>query len=141
MRVTLRKKRPTQIAALPLRVYQSAPQVMLITSRETGGWIIPKGWPHKGLAPRAVAAREAYEEAGVRGKIRKRPFGTYRYEKRLSPEEGMICQVTVFLLEVEQQLDDWPEKRDRERCWLAPAEAAWPKQRASAAAASAGYCD
>jgi len=120
----MKRKSTTQFAALPFRIDDAQPEVMLITSRQTGRWIIPKGWPLKGRAPRAVAAREAYEEAGLRGKIQKHPVGTYRYEKRLSPERAVTCQVSVFLLKVEQQLDDWPEKQDRGRCWLPPDEAA-----------------
>ncbi len=102
----------------------SRPEVMLITSRETRQWIIPKGWPKRGVAPRRVAAREAFEEAGVRGKVAKHPVGTYRYEKRLASALLVPCEVTVFLLHVKRQLDDWPEKNERERCWLSPDEAA-----------------
>ncbi len=113
-----------QFAALPLKIDAGQPEVMLITSRETKQWIIPKGWPQKGLAPRNVAAREAYEEAGLRGKIGKRPIGDYHYEKWLSPAHSVPCQVTVFLLRVDRELDDWPEKAERERVWLPPQEAA-----------------
>ena len=60
------------------------PEVLLLTSRETKRWIIPKGWPIRGLKPREVAARDAYEEAGLRGTISgKHPIGAYHYEKRL----------------------------------------------------------
>lgn len=120
----MKRNRDRQVAALPFRIIGSRPEVMLITSRETGRWIIPKGWPQKGRSPHVVAMREAYEEAGLKGRIRKRPVGTFRYQKRLPGEQGVICRVTVFLLEVKQQLDDWPEKRSRKRCWLAPDEAA-----------------
>ena len=99
-------------------------EVLLIASRETGRWIIPKGWPHKGLSPRAIAVREAYEEAGLRGKIkRRRALGTYRYEKRLSADRAVLCKVKVFALEVERQLDHWPEQTDRTRRWLSLADA------------------
>ena len=60
----------------------------------------------------------------MKGRIRKRPICTFRYEKRLSAGQGVICRVTVFLLEVKQQLEIWPEKQSRQRCWLAPGEAA-----------------
>jgi 8-oxo-dGTP pyrophosphatase MutT (NUDIX family) len=118
------KKPQQQVAALPYRAGATAPQVMLITSRDTGRWIIPKGWPTQRLSRRAVAAREAYEEAGLRGKVGKHPVGTYCYEKRLSAGRSVSCHVTVFLLEVKRQLDDWPEKQDRQRTWLTPEEAA-----------------
>ena len=119
------KSKPwTQFAALPFRMRDGQPEVLLITSRETGRWIIPKGWPAKNLAPPAVAAREAYEEAGLVGKVGKRSVGTFRYEKRLPSESVVACKVRVFLLEVREELDQWPEQDHRERCWLSPADAA-----------------
>lgn len=118
------RKTQKQVAALPYRPGPLVPEVMLITSRETGRWIIPKGWPHHRRPARAVAAREAYEEAGLRGKVGKQPIGAYCYEKRLSAGRSVTCHVTVFLLEVKRQLDDWPEKRDRRRDWLSPGQAA-----------------
>lgn len=113
-----------QVAALPFRLRQGAPEVMLITSRETRRWVVPKGWPQKGRAPHAVAAREAYEEAGLVGNIEKRRIGTYRYAKRLSLESTVVCKVSVFQLYVEHELDDFPEKLVRQRCWMTPGEAA-----------------
>jgi 8-oxo-dGTP pyrophosphatase MutT (NUDIX family) len=115
----------TQFAALPFRIGTSGrPEIMLLTSRETGRWVIPKGWPIQGLKPREVAAREAYEEAGLLGSITsKRPVGIYHYEKQLA-EGGLLCEVRVFLFRVDQQLDDWPEKGQRQTRWLDPAEAA-----------------
>src|ERR1700688_4615172 len=115
----------TQLAALPFRIGTSGrPEIMLLTSRETGRFVIPKGWPIKGLKPREVAAREAYEEAGLFGSITsKRPIGIYHYEKQFA-EGGLLCEVRVFLFRVDQQLDDWPEKGQRETRWLDLAEAA-----------------
>lgn len=119
-----KRKSPTQVAALPFRLLQGEPEVMLITSRETGRWIVPKGWMQKGRAPYAVASREAYEEAGLVGKVKKRPIGTYRYAKRLRLESTVICKVSVFPFHVEKELDEYPEMAVRQRCWLAPDEAA-----------------
>ncbi len=115
----------TQFAALPCRVdVNGRPQVLLLTSRETRRWVIPKGWPIKGLKPRQVAAREAYEEAGLQGTIRgKRPIGVYHYQKQLIPGEQLLCEVHVFLLSVSQQLEDWPEKCQRETRWVDVSEA------------------
>jgi ADP-ribose pyrophosphatase YjhB (NUDIX family) len=97
---------------------------MLLTSRETGRWVIPKGWPIQGLKPREVATREAYKKAGLVGSITsKRPVGIYHYEKQLV-EGVLLCEVRVFLLRVNQQLDDWLEKGPRQTRWLGPAEAA-----------------
>ena len=114
----------TQFAALPCHVgVNGQPQILLLTSRETKRWVIPKGWPIKGLKPRQVAVREAYEEAGLRGTIRsKRPIGVYHYEKQL-PGKHLLCEVHVFLLWVSQQLEDWPEKGQRETRWVDVAEA------------------
>jgi 8-oxo-dGTP pyrophosphatase MutT (NUDIX family) len=114
----------TQVAALPFRLRDGILEVMLITSRDTGRWIIPKGWPQRGRKAHAASAREAREEAGVLGKIGRKPIGVYRYEKRLSPETAVPCKVRVFAIEVDELLGDWPEKSDRQRCWLTPAEAA-----------------
>lgn len=113
-----------QYAALPYRLQNRRPEVLLVTSRETRRWIIPKGWAEKAVKPHAMAAREAYEEAGVRGTVDHRPFGSYRYIKRLTTTKSVLCSVTVYLLEVEEELDDWPEKSERERRWLSPSQAA-----------------
>lgn len=112
-----------QVAALPFRVRAGVLEVMLITSRETGRWIIPKGWAQSGRKAHAASAREAREEAGIFGKITKRPIGTFRYQKRLSPEQEVTCKVQVFPFEVGEVLSEWPEQADRQRCWLSLAEA------------------
>jgi 8-oxo-dGTP pyrophosphatase MutT (NUDIX family) len=97
---------------------------MLVTSRETRRWIIPKGWPHKGKAPHHSAAREAFEEAGVVGTISRRPVGSFPYEKRLKNGEVLVCEVRVFPLKVSSQRKQWPEKRDRNVKWVSAKEAA-----------------
>jgi 8-oxo-dGTP pyrophosphatase MutT (NUDIX family) len=122
------KSRPkigTQFAALPFRAEDgNSPQVMLITSRESRRWVIPKGWTIKGLKPPQVALREAYEEAGLVGRIvGKRPVGAFYYEKNMT-ESRQACRVWVFLMRVDNQLDDWPEKDQRETRWFDPLEAA-----------------
>jgi 8-oxo-dGTP pyrophosphatase MutT (NUDIX family) len=108
-----------QFAALPCGIAENGrPHVLLLTSRETRRWVIPKGWPIKGLKPREVAAREAYEEAGLIGSVAgKHAIGIYHYEKQL-PGGPSLCEVWVFQLWVEQQLDDWPEKDQRETRWF-----------------------
>jgi 8-oxo-dGTP pyrophosphatase MutT (NUDIX family) len=109
----------TQFAVLPFRVAASGLQILLITSRETRRWVIPKGWPIRGLRPREVAAREALEEAGLVGRIvGKRSIGSYHYSKRLPDNREMLCRVKVFLFSVDRQLDVWPEKGQREQCWV-----------------------
>ena len=83
---------------------------MLVTSRGTGRWIIPKGWPMKRKAPHAAAAREALEEAGVVGQIDKQPIGSFSHEKLLKKGETIVCDVQVFALEVTHQRKTWREK-------------------------------
>jgi 8-oxo-dGTP pyrophosphatase MutT (NUDIX family) len=115
----------TQFAALPWRLSEGGTrEVMLLTSRETHRWVIPKGWPMKKRKPPEVARQEAYEEAGLIGHIvDKRPLGTFHYPKRLAKRQ-VICRVRVFLFRVERQLDDWPEKNWRETKWFDANEAA-----------------
>lgn len=115
-----------QYGALPYRLDDDASiEVLLVTSRETKRWIIPKGWPIKGLKPSEAAAREAYEEAGVRGRIAGRALGYYVYEKRLEDRGTTVpCQVEVFPLLVKRQSKDWPESKQRMARWFSAAEAA-----------------
>jgi 8-oxo-dGTP pyrophosphatase MutT (NUDIX family) len=115
----------TQFAALPCRLAgDGTREVMLLTSRGTGRWIIPKGWPIKGLKPREVAAQEAYEEAGLRGRVAgKKPVGTFHYAKQIATDP-LLCEVHVYLLWVDVQLDDWPEKAERQTQWFGVPEAA-----------------
>jgi 8-oxo-dGTP pyrophosphatase MutT (NUDIX family) len=112
-----------QYAALPYRVRDGL-ELLLITSRETGRWVLPKGWPMKGKKAHAAAAREALEEAGLKGKIGKRALGAYSYGKRLSNGAVLACTVEVYPLAVERQLKRWPEKGQRTSKWFSPSEAA-----------------
>ncbi len=117
--------RRVQYAALPYRRgAHSRTQVMLVTSRETGRWIIPTGWPKKRKAPCASAAREALEEAGVVGEVSRDPIGSYSYKKRLKSGVVVACEVQVFPLEVKHQQKTWPEKGERELHWFSPTDAA-----------------
>ncbi len=114
-----------QYGALPYRRNDGVRmEVMLVTSRETRRWIIPKGWPHKGRAPHRSAAREAYEEAGVVGRVRRRSLGSFSYEKRLAIGGIVVCKVHVFALEVRRQSRKWPERHQRKVKWLSPGQAA-----------------
>lgn len=117
-----------QYAALPVAVASDGQMsVLILTSRETRRWVIPKGWAEKGVAPHRLAAREAYEEAGVRGVVGPEPLGSFRYIKLLRGKRrtrAVSCVVVVYELRVERLLDDWPEKAQRERRWVTPLEAA-----------------
>ncbi len=112
-----------QYAALPWRKI-GRPEVMLISSRETKRWVIPKGWPVKDLLPHEAAAREAFEEAGIEGEISTSSFGHYHYLKRMKNGVVLPCRVDVFLFHVVQQLRDWPERKQRDTRWFPLHEAA-----------------
>ncbi len=119
------KKPLDQYAALPFLMMENGqPLVLLITSRETRRWIIPKGRPERNLPPHEVAAREALEEAGVTGRIESEAFTVFRSEKRLKSGEVRDSNVHVYLLRVDRELDKWDEQHERERRWMSPAEAA-----------------
>lgn len=115
----------SQFAALPWRrAGDGGIQVLLITSRETRRWVIPKGWPIKGMSSAKSAAREAFEEAGVVGKIAKAPIGSFAYDKRLRNGRLQHVRVAVFALQVEREREAYLEKGQREKLWLPAAEAA-----------------
>ena len=112
-----------QFAALPYRVDETL-QVLLVTTRETGRWVVPKGWPMIGKTPRAAAAREALEEAGVVGKPGRKSLGAYNYPKVLKSGATVVCRVTVFPLAVVEQKAAWREQDQRTTRWFSPSEAA-----------------
>lgn len=123
---TLFREHGRQVAALCWRHSPKRPsqlEVLLITSLNSKRWILPKGWTEAGLSPADNAVREAFEEAGVTGRVETRPVGTYHYLKEKKDGGGMPCQVEVFAIEVTKQLDDWPEKSVRELAWLTPERA------------------
>jgi 8-oxo-dGTP pyrophosphatase MutT (NUDIX family) len=113
-----------QVGALPYRTdAEGHPEILLITSRETRRWVIPKGWPMKELRDDLAAAQEAFEEAGVMGEVGGSAVGAYLYLKRRRNRSD-LCKVHVYPLEVYEEFDDWPERRQRERTWFSPDEAA-----------------
>ena len=123
-----RKVKPAlrvQYAALPYRFTpSSALEILIVTTRTSKRWIIPKGWPIKGLKPAKSAAREAFEEAGVRGKVGMKSVGVFNYDKLLA-ENGIPvnCEVRVFPLLVKRQAEIWPEFEQRLTRWVEPARA------------------
>lgn len=113
-----------QVAALPIRRTNGKHvEVLLITSRETGRWVIPKGWPSRRMPDHKAAAREADEEAGLKGEIKRKPFGTYSYFKRLIDNFALI-EVDVYLFKVERERKRYPEMGQRRKRWFTPKEAA-----------------
>lgn len=114
----------TQVAALCWRLHKGLVEVLMITSRETGRWVIPKGWPIEGLSSAEAAAREAWEEAGVRGRVQAVPLGAYLYDKITGPARSRRCNVAVFALQVDELKSRFPEAGERRRSWFSAREAA-----------------
>jgi len=116
-------RRPSalQVAAI---CRNAAGEVLLITSRGTGRWVIPKGWPMAGRSLAGAAAQEAWEEAGIRGTIGEDEIGRFTYDKDQDRGFAVPVEVRVFLLEATGQSRDFPEARERRARWFAPAEAA-----------------
>lgn len=113
----------TQFAALCYRIKDDKLQFCIVTSRRSKRWIVPKGWPMHGETPMDAAATEAFEEAGVRGKIYPRPIGVFSYYKIRSQDE-LPCMAVVYPLKVKKILKRWPEDRERERKWVSRKKAA-----------------
>ncbi|CAN7344854.1 NUDIX hydrolase [Phyllobacterium sp. LjRoot231] len=113
-----------QVAALPYRIGDDGQvEILLITTRRTKRYIIPKGWRMKGRSDAEAAAEEAKEEAGVLGTVSKHPIGQYVYWKELSRMSIQI-RVSVYALAVSEQLWQWPEQDERTRIWVHPDRAA-----------------
>lgn len=117
--------RRRQVAALPWRADSVAGlRILLVSSRETRRWVIPKGWPMKGKLDHQAAVQEAYEEAGLDGRIVEKPIGEYPYLKRLKSGAARPVTVDVYALEVTGEHATWPEKGQRTLQWMSPLEAA-----------------
>lgn len=113
-----------QAAALPWRLTERGVEILLVTSRDTGRWILPKGWPEGEEDLWKAAEREAAEEAGISGSIAASELGRYYYGKALPTGMERRCEVHVYPLEVNRVADKWPERKARLRRWFAPQEAA-----------------
>ena len=119
-----RTKPRQQVAALPYQARAEGTLVMLVTSRETGRWVLPKGWPKKRLTHAESAAMEAYEEAGLVGDMATESIGLYSYAKLAGDDHSTTCVVAVFPLRVVELLSQWPECTERRRQWFTLTEAA-----------------
>lgn len=113
-----------QVAALCWRMHKGQPQVLLVTSRDTRRWVLPKGWPMPGRGPEAAAAIEAWEEAGVEGKVSPTAIGQYCYDKVLRNLDTLSCAVEVFPLRVQSLKANFPERKERRRKWFSASDAA-----------------
>jgi len=114
----------TQFGALPFRRKKGGLEILLVSSLDTGRWIIPKGWPVDGMTPADAAAREAWEEAGARGRMHETCVGHYSYSKYLDEDLSLPVIVAVFGLEVQRLDDRFPEQGTRKRRWFTPGKAA-----------------
>ncbi|MDZ4312584.1 MAG: NUDIX hydrolase [Cypionkella sp.] len=115
---------PEQYGAICWRMHRGKVEVLLITSRDTGRWVIPKGWPMDKRSPAEAAQQEAWEEAGVRGDIAETSIGRFNYVKLLTPKRSCECVVKVFALRVSELVDKFPERNERRRKWFAAEKAA-----------------
>ncbi|MDU8929854.1 NUDIX hydrolase [Alisedimentitalea sp. MJ-SS2] len=125
VRPLLRRPDRLQVAALCYQGTAKNREVLLVTSRDTGRWIIPKGWPINGKDAAGAAMQEAWEEAGVKqGQVADEPLGSYGYEKELSTGLPVPVETLVFPVEVSKLKDNYPEAGERRRKWVSPEKAA-----------------
>ena len=114
-----------QIAALPIKVKEDGTlQVLMVTSRGTQRWVMPKGWTMDGKKPWRAAEIEALEEAGAVGFVGTDPLGKYRYTKILDDGHGVPVRVKLYPMGGERLQKRWKERRDRKRRWFSLANAA-----------------
>ncbi|KIC41307.1 NUDIX hydrolase [Ruegeria sp. ANG-R] len=112
-----------QSAALCYRTKNGRPEILLITTRRSRRWIIPKGWLINGMTPSETAAREAWEEAGVLGTCGSEALGRFAYVKNRPGKASALCLVDVFPLHVQRLEAHFPEAGDRRRKWVSPKKA------------------
>lgn len=114
-----------QIAALPIIWDKEGRlRVLMITSRDSGRWIMPKGWLMDGKKPWHAAEIEALEEAGAVGFISDRAIGEYLYTKRIDRRTKIRCRVVVYPMVVDKLKKRWKERKERKRHWFSPRKAA-----------------
>lgn len=121
----LRRPPECQVAALCCRQRDNRTEVLLVTSRDSGRWIVPKGWLMEGKSAAQAAREEAWEEAGVKSAtIGQEPVGTFSYDKHLDDGYDAPVEVQVFRLDVTKMTDIFPEARERRRKWVSADQAA-----------------
>lgn len=113
----------TQFGALCYRVRKGKVQFLMITSRTKKRWIVPKGWPMDKSTPAQAAAREAFEEAGAKGRITGNCIGIYSYTKEVGGDD-LPCVVALYPMEVDKIHDVYPESKQRNRKWMGRKKAA-----------------
>jgi 8-oxo-dGTP pyrophosphatase MutT (NUDIX family) len=124
-----------QVAAIPMQWTKDGDlRILMVTSRDTGRWVLPKGWTIDGKTPWRAAEIEALEEAGVTGYISREALGDYTYDKRLPDGTHLTCTVRVYPMIVDKLKRNWKERKMRRRHWFSP-------QGAAAAVAEPGLTD
>lgn len=112
-----------QFGVLPWRRTPDGVQVLLVTTRNTRRWIVPKGWPETGRTPQECAAQEGFEEAGVKGAVTGDAIGVFSHKKQLKSGQMVTCRIRVYAMEVSEIAAEWPEKSAREAKWCPVADA------------------
>ena len=124
-KVTRKTGQATQFAALCYRMRKGKKcEILLVTSRGTGRWIPPKGWPMKGKSPEKAAAQEALEEAGVKGRVHRVALGRYKYHRDENNCGKMSTEAYIFPLKFKSFAKDYKEKGQRKVKWFSPKKAA-----------------
>ena len=114
-----------QVAALCYRKTDKGTDVLMVTSRGSGRWILPKGWPISGKDGAESALQEAWEEAGVKkATIQGDPIGHYEYLKNLGKGRAETVQTLVYIAKVTKLSKSYPERDQRKRQWVSADEAA-----------------
>ena len=111
-----------QFAALCYRFRGNKLQVCIVTTRSTGRWILPRGWPTHKQTAHDGAAIEAFEEAGITGRVCPNALGTYVYNKLINDETAPIL-VVVYAIDATHFAKKWPEKKQRKRRWVSQKKA------------------
>ncbi len=126
IRLTGREKRSvrTQFGALCYRIKNDKVQILLISSRTAGRWVIPKGWPMHKMTPAEASSVEAYEEAGVEGTVLETCLGIYSLTRQSPSGTLLPCVVAVFPMKVKRLLKSFPEADQRKRKWFSRKKAA-----------------
>lgn len=125
LRPLYQRPKRIQVAALCYRGKGDKRKVLLVTSRDTGRWIVPKGWLVDGLDAKGSAVQEAWEEAGVKpARVSKTAIGSFDYDKRLKGGLPVPVEAQVYAIEVGDVANDFPEADERRRAWVSPEEAA-----------------
>ena len=114
-------KHTPQSAVIPYRRRRKNIEVLMVTSLGSGRWVFPKGHIKRDISARQSAEKEAFEEAGIGGRLSPNRIGYYRYCKK---KKTRIYQVEVFAMNVTNVLESWPEEHMRQRKWMSPENAA-----------------